>query len=138
MTDTHDAWAAILNPDVLRTKLISAGIFLVAHEMLLDSLQRPLRSLYCDEWTAEKGWIMSDKYETAVLALDPTGKKNPIRGSIPWFRKMDAISGDDEIAIKMVTDARNSLAHEMTNMISGSKPPEFAEHFTHLLAWSPR
>lgn len=131
--DAHDAWSAFLNPEMLRAKLISAGLFLVAHEMLHDSIIRHPRSFFSDIWTANDGFVPSDKYDAEVLALDPKGKSSALRGSIAWWRKMEAIDDADEIAIRLVTDARNNLAHEMSEMISGSKPPEFSDHFAMLM-----
>ena len=42
---------------------------------------------------------------------------------------MGAIDADDEAAIKVVTDARNRLAHEMTFMISGAQATDHIECF---------
>lgn len=133
MADTREAWSALLNPEMVRSKLISAGLFLVAHEMLLDSILRHPRFFFSDTLTAADGFLPSPKYAASVLALDPKGKNDPLRGSIAWWRTMEAIDAADEIAIRLVTDARNKLAHEMTDIIGGAKPPEFAEHFGTLM-----
>ena len=133
MADTRDAWAAFLNPEVVRAKLIAAGLFLVAHEMLINSIKRHPLSFFADCWTA-KGPAPSKKYSSKVLALDPKGKMDALRGSIAWLRMMDAISENDEQAFRIVNDARNDLAHEMAAMLGGSKPPEFADHFATLMA----
>lgn len=133
MADTVDQWEAFLNPNIIRPKLISAGLFLVGHEMLLDSIKRHPLSFFANTWTA-KGPQQSAKYEEEVLARDPKGKNDAKRGSIAWLRMMDVLSADDEADIKKVDDARNELAHEMTAMVSGSKPPNFAEHFETLMA----
>jgi hypothetical protein len=133
MADTRGAWSAFLNPEVMRTKLISAGLFLVAHEMLLDSILRHPRFFFHDTFTSVDGFVPGSEYTENVLALDPKGKNDPLRGSIAWWRSMEAIDEADEIAIRRVTDARNNIAHEMTGMISGAKPPEFAEHFGTLM-----
>ena len=132
MENVEGAWEEFLNPDVVRAKLISAGLFLVGYEMLLDSIKRHPLSFYAETWTND-GPEQSEKYRDEVLSLDPQGKMDAKRGSIAWLRKMEAISRDDEDAIRSVTDARNEIAHEMSAMIGGSKPPEFAEQFTTLM-----
>lgn len=134
MADAREAWTAFLNPEVVRAKLISAGLFLVAHEMLLDSILRHPRFFFSDSFTAADGFVPGPEYAEKVLALDPRGKNDPLRGSIAWWRAMDAIDEADEISIRLVSDARNCLAHEMTAMVGGSKPPAFAEHFGTLMA----
>ena len=133
VTNTREAWAAFLNPEMVRSKLVTAGLFLVAHEMLLDTIKRHPLSFFADRWTA-KGPEPSPKYISEVLALDPKGKGDTLRGSIAWLRKIEVIAEEDEKAIRTVTDARNGLAHEMSAMVSGSKPPDFVEHFSALLA----
>ena len=107
MADTRDAWAAFLNPEVVRAKLIAAGLFLVAHEMLINSIKRHPLSFFADCWTA-KGPAPSKKYSSKVLALDPKGKMDALRGSIAWLRMMDAISENDEQAFRIVSHASSS------------------------------
>jgi hypothetical protein len=133
MTDTRKTWAEFLNPDMLRTKLISAGLFLVAHEMLVDSILRHLRSFFSDNWTNVDGWVPSKDYRAKVLALDPKRKEDPLRASIAWLLANDVIDELDEMVIRTVKDIRNSLAHELRDIIGGSKPTEFANHFGPLM-----
>jgi hypothetical protein len=77
--------------------------------------------------------VPSANYRAEVLALDPKEKNHALRGSIAWLRKVDAITAEDEVAIKTVTDARNEIAHEMTTMFHSATPPGFVEHFATLL-----
>ncbi len=133
MTDTADQWEAFLNPDIIRPKLISAGLFLVGHEMLLDTIKRHPLSFFSDGWNID-GPVPGPKYKKEVLARDPQGKNDAKRGSIAWLRIMDVITADDEADIKKVDHARNEVAHEMTAIVSGSMPPSFAEHFETLLS----
>jgi hypothetical protein len=46
-----DAWAAFLNPEVVRPKLIAAGLFLLGHEMLIDSIKRHPLEFFSNHWT---------------------------------------------------------------------------------------
>lgn len=133
MADVGDAWEAFLNPELVRTKLISAGLFLIGHEMLLESVKRHPRSFFSDTWTVD-GPQVGEKYRQKILALDPKGKDDAFRGSIAWLRKMEAISGEDEAAIKVLNDVRNEVAHEMMAMLSGAEPLHLASHFTTLMA----
>ena len=128
MNGDRAAWADFLNPDLVRSKFVSAGLFLVAHEMLLGSIKRHPLFFCSNTWTVN-GPEQSEEYRREVLALDPKGKSDTLRGSIAWLRHMDAINDEDEQAIKRVTDERNQLAHELSAMIGGSTPPSFLEHF---------
>ena len=131
--NTKEQWAAFLNPEIVRSKLISAGLFLVAYEMLLDSIKRHPLHFFTDRWTIN-GPVPGEKYKIEILARDPKGKNDALRGSIAWLQIMKVITVDDETAFHTVTDARNEIAHEMTAMVSGSKPPAFANHFDALMA----
>jgi hypothetical protein len=133
MADTTDIWAAFLNPEVVRPKLIAAGLFLLGHEMLIDSIKRHPLEFFANRWTAD-GPEPSEKYRTEVLALDPKGKGDPLRGSIAWLRQEDVITADDEATIRTATDARNKIAHEMMTLFHNTMPPGFVEHFPALLS----
>lgn len=132
MSNTTEEWEAFLNPEVVRTKLITAGLFLVAHEMLLDTIKRHPLSFFADRWT-DAGPEPSPEYRAEILARDPKGKNDAVRGSIAWLRMMDAITADDEASIREVTDARNEIAHELVPMVSGAKQPAFLNHFATLM-----
>lgn len=137
MADTMNAWAAFLNPEIVRPKLIAAGLFLLGHEMLIDTIKKHPLDFFSNHWTAD-GPVPSARYKAEVLALDPKGKNDPLRGSIAWLRQEDVITTDDEAAIRVVTDARNKIAHEMTTMFSSPMLPGFIEHFATLLRLSQK
>jgi hypothetical protein len=132
MADIVDQWEEFLNPETVRTKLISAGMFLIGHEMLIDSIKRHLVAFFATEWV-NTGPRESQRYKDEVRGLDPKRRDDALRGSIQWLRNMDAISADDEIAIERVTTSRNVVAHELAAMISGGRTTDFAQDFETLL-----
>lgn len=131
--NVREAWAAFLNPDVVRTKLVSAGLYLVAHEMLIDTIKGHPLSFFAERWTRD-GPEQSAKYKSVILDGDPKGKGDALRGSIAWLRSMDVISEGDENALRVITDARNRLAHEMSSLVGGQSDPDFVTHFGTLVA----
>jgi hypothetical protein len=132
LPDVRNAWAAFLNPDVVRAKLLSAGLFLVGFEMLLDSIKGRPRSFFADRWTVD-GPVPGPEYEREVLSLDPKGKNDALRGSTAWLRAMGVIDDSDELRIREVTDARNNIAHEMTKLVANSEIPDFTLHYPKLI-----
>ena len=133
MNDTKNRWAEFLNPDVVRTKFVAMGLFMVAHEMLLDAIKdRPL-SFYSNDWTADGGWQQSEDYRQKVLALDPRGKGDALRGALAWLREMEAIDEADVASMREFTDARNVIAHELRDIIGGGTMPDFAGLFPRLI-----
>ena len=103
---------------------------MVAHETLIDTIKRhPLR-FFSDHFTQE-GPKPSRGYREAVLALDPKGKMDPVRGSIAWLASMGVIDAEDQKLIQVATDQRNVLAHELIGLMAGRSPPDY------LLAFAP-
>lgn len=122
-------WEDFLNPDVMRRRFTTAGLYLVAHEMLIASIKEPLLEFFSNRWSKTKGWHFSDKYRQEVLALDPKGKDDSLRGSIKWLEKMEVIDADDLKIIEELTNARNIFAHELRNVVSSGEMPEFEKLF---------
>lgn len=133
MVDARQSWAEFLNPDMVRLKFISAGLFMVAHETLIDSITRHPLAFFSDHWTRE-GMKPGQSYADKVLALDPKGKEHPLRASIAWLRAIDAIDADDEKVVHAATDHRNTVAHELMNLMGGKAAPDYLEAFAPVYA----
>ena len=133
MNDAKHRWAEFLNPDVVRTKFIAMGLFMVAHEMLLNAIKDHPLSFFSNEWTADGDWQQSDDYRQKVLALDPRGKGDALRGSLAWLREMEAIDEADVASVQAFTDARNVIAHELRDIIGGGTMPDFPGLYPRLI-----
>ncbi|WP_166506986.1 hypothetical protein [Frigidibacter mobilis] len=122
-------WADFLNPDVVRARFVRAGLFLVAHEMLVSAIVGRLHDFYADRWDAKTGWKASPAYREKVLSLDPKNKSDPWRASLAWLCHMDAIDDDDEKAIRELTLERNRLAHDLRKVVGSSYHHDFESLF---------
>lgn len=118
----------------VKSRLIRAGMFLVAHEMLVSAIKDNLHVFYADSWSADKGWATGEDYRRDVLSLDPKSKEDSHRSSIAWLRKNEVLTDDDEIAIRRLTLERNRFAHELQNVIGGSYEPDFDTLFSEIVA----
>lgn len=127
-------WAEFLNPDVVRARFVRSGLFLVAHEMLVSAIKDHLHDFFADTWTTKDGWKTSTKYREEVLSLDPKKKNDPYRASVTWLRQNGAIDDYDEQTVRLLTDERNRLAHELRNVIGGSNQHDFESLFPKLVA----
>ncbi|KGM47443.1 hypothetical protein [Pseudooceanicola atlanticus] len=125
----NSQWEDFLNPDVVRRRFATAGLYLVAHEMLVASIKEPIIEFFSEKWSEKKDWHFSDQYRREVLALDPKGKEDVLRGSISWLDKMEVIDTDDLKIIEELTCARNFFAHELRSVISTGEMPEFERLF---------
>ena len=133
MSDVKDRWAEFLNPDVVRTKLVAMGLFMVAHEMHLKVIKDHPLDFFCHEWTADGGPQQSEEYRREILARDPKGKRDALRGSIAWLREREIIDDADLASIREFSNARNLIAHELLMIIGGSKMPDFVGLFPRLI-----
>ncbi|QLQ19548.1 MAG: hypothetical protein HZT43_14280 [Exiguobacterium profundum] len=124
MTEAVSQWKEFLDPETLRRRMLSAAMFLVAHEMLVVAIKQRLHDFFLMGFD-QYGLRYSSEYEERVLTLDPKGKRDPWRASIVWLESMSAIDQTDKEKIKKCTDARNLFAHELGEIISSRKKPDF-------------
>ena len=111
--DTKVTWERFLNPEILRTNLIVASLFITAFEMLKDSIIERAKEFFIDGFN-EDGWIVNKKYKTDVLALN----KSPLYASLQCLKKFEAIDESDIERFNEIKACRNELAHEIANFIS--------------------
>ncbi|QKQ72604.1 hypothetical protein [Nostoc sp. TCL240-02] len=111
----YRSWAKFLNPETLRSNLITASIFLAAFELLQSSIIERIREFFTYEFN-EKGGVESKQYKDEVLSLD----KNKHQASLLWLKKMSAINDDDMKLVKNIVDHRNELAHELPKFLANA------------------
>lgn len=129
--EVFQQWMAMFTPDVVRGRLIRAGLFSLAYELLEAAVIRRLRDFYADFNDGQ--FRPGPDYRTEVLVLDPKGKEDPLRASLAWLIKSDVISEDDRDAFWRVKNARNKVAHELAQIVGGSEPEVFEVHFATIL-----
>jgi hypothetical protein len=105
-------WAKFLNPEVLRSNLIVASIFLAAYEMLRASVIDRIRSFFSNEFR-DGEWIANEDYQTKCLALD----KSPLRASLLWLKQMSTIDDADIARVDRIREHRNELAHDLPKFL---------------------
>ena len=103
MSNSHKQWQDFLNPSTLRHRMLTASLYLVAHEMLLEAVKTRLKDFFLFGFDAHELRYSPD-YEEKVLSLDPKGKKDQWRSSLVWLEKMGAIDLKDLENIKKCTE----------------------------------
>lgn len=137
MTISEEAksiWSDFLNPNVMRRRFATAGLFIAAHEMLESAIKDPLLEFYSNSWTATEGWKIGPKYRSEVLALDPKGKFDALRGSTAWLLQSGAIDDSDVQIMREIKDTRNIFAHELSAVLSGQRSLDFDVLFPKLVS----
>lgn len=115
--DIDKSWERFLNPEVLRTNLIVASLYITAFEMLKESIIDRIKNFFIDGFD-ESGWIINDKYRSEVLGLN----RSPVYASLQWLKNRDVINEDDIANFNDIKNCRNEIVHEITTYISnGSK-----------------
>jgi len=111
--DIRISWERFLNPDVLRTNLIVASLYITAFEMLKESIIERAKEFFSVGYN-ENGLIIDEKYKKEVLNLN----KSPLYASIFWLKDMDAINDNDIEIFDKIRKCRNDITHEIANFIS--------------------
>ncbi len=113
MNETQASWEKLFNPELVKKNLVAAGVFLVAYELLQDSIVLKVRDFFTHEWTADGG-IPGPEYKDKVLSLST----KETEAFALWLKIMSAIDDNDVAALKLLADHRNSVAHELPKFIS--------------------
>lgn len=127
--DVAVRWEEFLTPGVLRTKLIGASLYLAAFEMLKNSIIGRIRDFYTDGFNQE-GLTVDPKYRDEVLSRSTSR----LYASLSWLREKGVISEEDLETFEEIKTRRNSVAHELTNIIAGATTLDFIETFPKLVA----
>jgi hypothetical protein len=130
MIDSHKKWEDFLNPDLMRSKLISASIYIASYESLKDSIIGHIRDFF---WTGfnEKGDIIDPRYEFDVLRRN----KSLLYASLNWLRENNVIDGTDMELFERIKECRNNLSHRLFSFLGESGLPiDFQECFEGMVA----
>ncbi|WP_295951145.1 hypothetical protein [Rhodoferax sp.] len=84
---THNSWEQFLSPEVTRERLVSASLFIIAFELLKDSIVQKLRDYYSIGFDAT-GATISPDYQRRVLDRN----KSALYASLAWLEKSGAIT----------------------------------------------
>ena len=124
------AWEELLNPEVLRPKLISASVYITAFELLKITIIERLRSFYTHGLDEVGNEVVSAEYKNVVLARE----RSALYASLDWLRENDAINSEDLESFERVKSLRNRLAHGLPDVVgSTGLPPEFDACFSELV-----
>lgn len=111
--DVRISWENFLNPEILRTKLIVASLFITAFEILKGCIIGHIRDFFTNGFN-ENGLIVNEKYKIEVLNRN----KSQLYASLAWLKDMNVINSDDIEKFDKIKQCRNELAHEMTKFIT--------------------
>ena len=115
--DVRLSWERFLNPELLRTNLIIASLYITSFEILNDSIVTRIKDFFTNGFKNNE-WTIDEEYNIKVLSLN----KSPLYASLEWLKNMNAINDEDINNYNEIKNYRNELAHEIPNFITkGSK-----------------
>jgi hypothetical protein len=128
--DVTQSWEEFLNPNLMRTRLILASIYIACFEALKDSIVTGIRDFFCTGFD-ESGEKIDPQYESNVLVRN----KSAAYASLDWLLEMGAIEEDDVRVYNRAKTCRNTLAHELfSKLASEGLPPYFEQAFVEMVA----
>jgi len=110
-----------LDPEILKTNLIQASLYIVAFEILKDSVIEQIQNFYT---------ALPAEYKEEVLSRN----KSKVYASLQWLEKSETITNKDIERFNKIKKCRNSLAHEIHEMLIEGFPPDFMENFVDMVA----
>jgi hypothetical protein len=125
-----DQWKRFLTPEILRSNLIIASVYISAYEILKDSIIERIRDFYWTGWNSGTGDIIDPSYESEVLSKN----RSPLYASLQWLKEADAISDKDLETFDIVKEYRNNIAHGISKLIINGPPSDLPERFSDMVS----
>lgn len=122
-------WEDFLNPEVLRSNLIIASLYIAAFEFLKSTIVDRIRSFYVIGFD-QNGLRIDPEYQTAVLLKN----RSPVYASLEWLKKSQAIDDNDIAVFERVKKCRNGFAHAITGMLMSGLPSDLPARFSEMVS----
>jgi len=123
-------WEDFLNPDRMRSNLISASIYIAAYESLKDAIISRAREMYWTGWSKDEGDIIDTKYKSEVLSRN----RSRLYASFDWLCERGAVTYADLAILDRVKTCRNHLAHSLFYFLCNEgMPPNFEQCFSEMV-----
>ncbi len=119
-----EQWERFLTPEILRTNLIMASVYIAAFEILKNAIVERIRDFYLIGFDSN-GFIIDPKYKETVLIRN----RSPVYASLDWLKEAGAITDADIEVFERAKEYRNLLAHELTRLLMEGLPQDFSERF---------
>lgn len=121
-------WENILNPQLLKTNLIAASLYITAFETLKGRIIDRLKDFFL-EWDENGNLKPSNEYKTEVLDRN----RNVLYASLLWHVDMEVINLKDLESFERIKSYRNLLAHELPSFIVRGVTSEYELNFSEMI-----
>jgi len=114
---TTISWEALIDPVILKPKLINASLLVLSYENLKATLINKFQDFFTIG-IEEKDFIYSDDYHKLISK----SKNSILYASIAWSLKMNAISEGDVELHEECKKMRNKISHELPKVLLEGLP----------------
>ncbi|WP_326982341.1 hypothetical protein VUJ46_19485 [Chryseobacterium sp. MYb264] len=111
-----DDWLKFLNPDEVKNELISASLYIMSYDVLINTIVEKIKDFYTDGHDGKK-FTLSSAYRRDVKGLC---KKDIILASLLWLKKNEVITEEEIELVKIFKTHRNEIAHEIMYFLTDS------------------
>lgn len=101
-------WEELLDPAKAREKLIGVSVFIIAYELLKQSIVERIKYFFADGYIDGEP-IPSSEYEYNVLSRN----SSPVYASLNWLEEMEVINKLDIELFEKLKYTRNHIAHQL-------------------------
>lgn len=115
MNKYDEKWDYFLDPENLGISLKFISLFIAIYENFKFTIVDDVKYLY---WSGYKNGVECfNNYEEQVLNKVKSKKNKQLKATLLWLKESGAITEQDVLLFKRITDKRNELTHNMTTVI---------------------
>ena len=120
-----------LNPEILNKNLIIASLYIAVFDNFKHRIISSVRDFYISGF--KDGQYLYDGYKDEVLNKIKTKNNRTIKASILWLKESGAITNADKTKFEELTNMRNNLAHEMSQMLFDGFPDNIYQLYVDMI-----
>lgn len=122
-------WEQFLTPEILRSNLLLASLYLTVFELLKDSIVDRIRDFYFLD-IRKSSTTLQSRFQNEVLSRN----NSPVYASLDWLKENQAINDADICLYNRVREFRNYVAHELPKLLADGFTPDLAERFLEIIS----
>jgi hypothetical protein len=109
----------LLNPEIVKNNLLFSSLYLLAYELLKNTLVDRIKSLYSYNRIEKDGHFVFEEVEESEKYKEIIRKgKNRIDASLNWFIENNVISENDKVKIESFKMQRDLIAHNFIELMA--------------------
>ncbi len=131
MNNNKDNLEQFFNPENINISLKIISLYIAVYENFKSTIVNNVKYFY---WSGIKdGKEQFENYENEVLNKSQSKKNKTLRGTLQWLKDNNAINEEEHILFEKITDKRNQLAHNMSELIFNGLEADIIDLFTDMI-----